>query len=128
MTKKKLLGWCVCGAMAAAFLSFFMDFFSYSIVGMSGFELMELASEYDEGMYMIISMVATVAGLVLALISNSKEGSFGLPMVCSIVSIICMGVFFSDGGMEYAGSGFWVFMLAHIAAVVLSVMANKEEF
>lgn len=127
MTKRKMLGWGACGAAAVAFLSFFMDFAEfYGVMSMTGFDLLEFSSDFDDGIYMIIALIATGVGLVAGLISNSKDGNFSLPMLCSIVSVICMWLFFSEG-MDYAAGGFWIFMIAHVASAVLSVMASNAD-
>lgn len=132
MTKKEKLGWGICGALALAVLSFFMDYMSYSgygiSVGVSGFEVLESAIDYMEGsaFMMIIAAIATVAALVIAVMGNLKGNIGLLPAVLSVVSVICMFVVFNeDGAMEVVASGFWLFMLAHAACVVLSFLAKN---
>ena len=124
MSKKQMLGWGVCGAMALACLSLFMDFAEfYGLVSMNAFDLMEASAEFDGGYGAIVAVIATFGGLALALIGNIKGTGFGLAKLCSIVSVIFMFLFFSDG-MDYAASGFWIFMIAHVAAFVLSIKAD----
>ena len=132
MTKKEKLGWGICGALAVAVLSFFMDYMSYSGYGMSmgvsGFKVLEAAFEYMEGpaMMIIIAAIATFVALVVAFMGKSNISM--LPAVLSAVSVICMFMAFNeDGAMEVAGGGFWLFMLAHVACVVLSFMAKNAD-
>lgn len=136
MTKRQMFGWGVCGSLAVAVMSFFMDYMSMSgygiSIGISGMEMLEAAFDYMEGsaVMIIIAALATVVALVIAVMSNLKGvGAISmLPMVLSVVSAICMFMAFTeDDAMEYAGTGFWLFMIAHIAAIVLSFMAKKAD-
>lgn len=131
MTKKKILGWCACGAAAVALLSFFMNYLSEYGMGISGFQMMGEVKETGEGMLMVIALVATIATLVAALLSNFNDGNYSMAIYCSIASVICMwlayftlGELVGENLVAYAGSGFWTFMIAHVTATVLGFEAG----
>lgn len=135
MTKKEKLGWGVCGSLGVAVLSFFMNYIAVyefdTAETLSGFKMLEATLDYFEYMndnfvLLIVAAIATFAALIIAFMGNRKGNIGLLPAVLSVVSVICMFILFNENNMmEVAGSGFWVFMLAHAACVVLSFMAKN---
>ena len=150
MTKKDKLGWGACGALVVAFLSLFMNYLSVFDYGISGFKLLGAVMEYIfvdgfSGLWMVLAVAATAGALITAWMDKSTDGNFSISVMFSIASVIFMLCFYFFGlsdmlgvnipginmrdilavnMMDFAGTGLWVFVIAHLVAAVLGFEAG----
>lgn len=131
-SKYNALQWFVCAAMAIALISFYMPFVAtgrYYTYSSTGFELLEMAMEDGGAGFLVIGLVGTVAGLITALMYIKRNSRYVLPLVLSAVSCGSVWLYFSEG-MDYVTNGFWLYILSHVASVVLCgiICANTKSF
>jgi len=123
-SKNKALQWFVCAAMAIALIGFYMPFVAtgtYYTYSSTGFELLEMAIEDGGAGFLVVGLVGTVAGLITALIYVNSNSRYVLPLILSVVSCGSVWLYFSEG-MDYVTNGFWLYILSHVASVVLCGM------
>lgn len=120
--KNKVVGAFICIAVIAALLSIFAPFVAvssyYYSESLTGIEILEMAMEEGDEGFPMVAMAATGLGLLFTWVSMRDGSRYGLSMLCSIVAGGSMWIYFSEG-MDYVTSGFWIFMVSHVVAVVL---------
>lgn len=120
--KNKVVGVFICIAMIAALLSFFAPYVAvsnyYYTDSQTGFEVLEMAMEEDDAGLPILALAATGLALLFAWVCRHDGSRYGFPMAVSVVAGGSMWIYFSEA-MDYVTTGFWIFMAAHVVAVVL---------
>lgn len=122
-------------AVFVALISFFLPFVSISFFGTysySAIELIEEIIDYPEfpDVGVLISLVCTVLAIVFSLLAMKKRGMEIATIITSAVGMVLMIVAMtSDIGLgqsaiDYAAVGFYLYEMASLAAIVLSVSAR----
>ena len=125
----------VCAA-CVALVSFFLPFVSISFFGTysySAIELIEEIIDYPEFPYVgvPISLVCAILGIVFSLLALKIRGMEVGTIITSIAGMVIMIVaMISDLGLgisaiNYAGIGFYLYEMASLAAIVLSLSARN---
>lgn len=118
-----------------ALISFFLPFVSISFFGTYSYSALELIEEiidYPEfpDVGVLISLVCTILGIVFSLLALKKRGMEVGTIIASAVGMIFMIVAMtSDIGLgqsaiDYAAIGFYLYEIASLAAIVLSISAR----
>lgn len=118
-----------------ALISFFLPFVSISFFGTYSYSALELIEEiidYPEfpDVGVLISLVCTILGIVFSLLALKKRGMEVGTIITSAVGMIFMIVAMtSDIGLgqsaiDYAAIGFYLYEIASLAAIVLSISAR----
>lgn len=122
-------------AVFVALISFFLPFVSISFFGTYSYSALELIEEiidYPEfpDVGVIISLACTILGIVFSLLALKKRGMEVGTIIASAVGMILMiAAMTSDIGLgqsaiDYAAIGFYLYEMASLAAIVLSVSAK----
>lgn len=122
-------------AVFVALVSFFLPFVSISFFGTysySAIELIEEIIDYPEfpDVGVLISLICTVLAIVFSLLALKKRGMEVGTIITSAIGMILMIVAMtSDIGLgqraiDYAAVGFYLYEMASLAAIVLSVSAR----
>lgn len=118
-----------------ALISFFLPFVSISFFGTysySAIELIEEIIDYPEfpDVGVLISLACTVLGIVFSLLAMKKRrmeiGTIVTSAVGMIFMIIAMtsDIGFGQRAIDYAAIGFYLYEMASLAAIILSVSAR----
>ena len=122
-------------AVFVAFVSFFLPFVSISFIGTysySAIELIEEIIDYPEFPYVgvPISLICTILGIIFSLLALRIRGMEVGTIITSAVGMLIMIVaMISDLGLgisaiNYAAIGFYLYEIASLAAIILSVSAR----
>lgn len=120
--KSKVLRWFVCGAMLLAMISLLSPFAAvdrYHREASTGVEI--IAMEDDDAGFLVLALLATVAGLLTVLVGIKQESRYMWPLILSVVSCSSVWLCFSED-MDYVTNGFWLFIIAHVISAVLCGM------
>lgn len=124
--RNKAIGVFICIAMVAAFLSLMVPYIAtssyYHFDSLTGIQVLEMAMEEGEAEFPTVALAATALSLFYAGLSWCNGSRHGFSMVCSAVAGSCMWIFFSES-MDYVTSGFWIFLICHVATVVVGAIS-----
>lgn len=122
-------------AVFVALISFFLPFVSINFFGTHSYSALELIEEiidYPEfpDIGVLISLICTVLGIVFSLLAVKKRGmEIGTIVTSAVGMILMIMAMTSDIGLglsaiDYAAIGFYLYEMASLAAIVLSVSAR----
>ena len=122
-----------------ALISFFLPFVSINFFGtysISAIELIEEIIDYPEfpDVGVVISLICTILAIVFSLLALKKRGMEIGTIITSAVGMILMivamtsdsdiGLGLSLSAIDYAAIGFYLYEMASLAAIILSVSAR----
>ena len=118
-----------------ALISFFLPFVSINFLGKHSFSTLGLIEviidhpEFPEA-GLLISLVCTILGIVFSLLALKNRGMEVGTIITSAVGMVFMIVLMTDKSgyglslIDYAGIGFYLYEIASLAAIVLSISAR----
>lgn len=119
-----LLTACACGM---AILCFFLPMVTVDFLGSwssNGFDLIE---EYGDDTYaMIIPLACSVLGVLFALLASKNRKVLIVNIILSLVAMVYifgMYMYEVEDSFGEAGVGFYAFVIMHLAAIVMSIVA-----
>ena len=118
-----------------ALISFFLPFVSINFLGKHSFSTIELIKEIiDHPEFpeagLLISLVCTILGIVFSLLALKNRGMAVGTIITSAVGMVFMIVLMTDKSgyglslIDYAGIGFYLYEIASLAAILLSISAR----
>ena len=117
-----LLTACACGM---AILCFFLPMLTVNFFGSWSFNGFNLIDEYGDDSYpLIIALACSAIGIILALVANKNRKVLIGNIALSIIGMTFMFILFGEEELfSEAGVGFYAFVVMHLAAVIMAIVA-----
>ena len=120
------------GALVAtivAIVSFFLDFIPNSFYSLTGLDLLEVIFELldyasFEDICFLLAFGATAASIITAAMGMKNPATAKITTIVSSVALVTMFISLMEK-IDYAGIGFWLFIIAQISAIGLSVASSN---
>ena len=116
-----------------ALVSFFMPLLSGSVWGYSvdvyGSDILEISfdnMDEPECLFAVLAFLASIAAIVVAAISIKVRGCRIATIITSAVALICLFISMGED-MENMGIGFILYILFHVATIVLASIAVAKK-
>ena len=125
MTPSKKLAMAALVAAIVGVIAFFMPMVSAFSVDVTGFDILD--GDGTLAPYMTLGFGGAVVAAVLAAIglSNRKLLNPAVAAATFSAAVVLMG-FIIEEAMDYAGMGFWLFIIAEAACAIMSGMAANK--